>query len=194
MVRFLTVILSIFLFFGCKNQENTSTHDEPTTQTLDRDKDSFTLQLVDGGVFKIKKINENQWNFNGFDERLKLLFFFSSQCEPCRAIIAHLVDIQEQYSNKLEIIGIILDENKTTQEIQDFLQSYNVNFKVSHYAQNKDLFEAISTEQILPFSVLYNGDGEYILHYTGAVPQEMIEFDIKRTLEQDGEDSISEKG
>ncbi len=44
------------------------------------------------------------------------------------------------------------------------------------------LFNALGGLEGVPLIALYDKDGKYIIHYLGAIPEEMIEFDLSQNL------------
>ena len=36
----------------------------------------------------------------------------------------------------------------------------------------------------IPYTIIYDKNGHYYTHYTGAVPEEMMEADIKKAIER----------
>lgn len=177
------IVLSVLCFWGCSHEENEQSVQSPPQSH------SFSLSLVDGGdVVITKKDGDNTWDFEGLDGRLKLLFFFDIACEPCRSMLPHLVDIQNNHNNHLEIFGILTTPASTPAMLNEFLQAYNINFKVALLTDAiSDAFYNDGPD--IPYTVLYDFDGHYVIHYSGILPQEMLEFDIQKTLAQSGEES-----
>ena len=143
------------------------------------------MALTDGSAIEIVQDDDGLWGFDGLSGRLKLLFFFDIACEPCRAMLPHLVDIETQYSNHLEVFGI-LTQDTAPETLNAFLQSYNINFKIAHF--NEEIQAIFANDADIPYTILYDLNGRKMLDYHGVLPQEMLEFDIRRTLEQNGEE------
>lgn len=188
--QFFIFLFMIILFQACSD---TNTNDETTTA---QHQDEFaeppiTMQLTDGGTIAIRQTNDSQLDFQGLEGRLKLLFFFDITCEPCRAMLPHLVDIQSHYSNHLEIFGILTQPEIAPDTLNTFLQSYNINFKVAYFSET--INEMFYHNSDIPYTLLYDLNGQLIADYNGVLPQEMLEFDIRKTLEQNGEEGEAQE-
>lgn len=177
------LICCLLIWVGCSQDEQQKTN----TEAAKEDKQpTFQLKFANSGQLDIEHLGDRQWSF-GKIQGLKLLVFFRIDCESCRAIVPHLVDIQEQYKNHLEVIGVMLDDGVKQEELENFLQLYNINFEVANSAQNLILKNYIDKDADIPFLVLFDMKNEYVQHYIGAIPQEMLEFDIRKVLQQNGE-------
>ena len=120
--------------------------------------------------------------FKGYEGKIVLLDFFATWCPPCRAEIPHLADIQKAYKGQVQIIGILMEENKDDLEIQQFEEDMGINYPVTNSPDNFTLSDALGGIRSLPTMVMYDTNGDYFTHYVGAAPQEMIEADIQRAL------------
>ncbi|MDE7217796.1 MAG: hypothetical protein K2N20_06875, partial [Helicobacter sp.] len=72
-----------------------------------------------------------------------------------------------------------------------FLQSYNINFKIAHFSE--EIADIFPNNGDIPYTILYDLSGRKVLEYNGVLPQEMLEFDIRKTLEQNGEEGEAEE-
>lgn len=77
-----------------------------------------------------------------------------------------------------------MEDSKTKDEIQKFIDTFDINFKIAISNENQKLAKALGGVKSIPFMILYDPQGNYFTHYVGAVPEEMIEFDIKRAMEK----------
>jgi thiol-disulfide isomerase/thioredoxin len=152
------------VFFGC------SSADKPLKQNQ-----SITLKTIDGGMVTLKKTADG---FTYNDKSL-LLVFFTTACTPCNAQIPHLNNLQNRYKNDLDIISVIL-ENKPLDEVQNFTAGKSVDFTVALDKNSFKLSSTLGNVTSIPYMVIYNKNGEYVTDYTGAIPEEMMEADLKR--------------
>lgn len=181
-MRSLIFLFFIFIGFQACSNESAESDAQPQPQP---EKPRLSMALTDGSAIAIVQDDDGLWGFDGLSGRLKLLFFFDIACEPCRAMLPHLVDIETQYSNHLEVFGI-LTQDTAPETLNAFLQSYNINFKIAHF--NEEIQAIFANDADIPYTILYDLNGRKMLDYHGVLPQEMLEFDIRRTLEQNGEE------
>lgn len=179
------LIFLLFVLIGFQACSDNSTESVEQNVTQAPTQPHFTMSLTDGSKITIVQSEDGLWGFDGLGGRLKLLFFFDITCEPCRAMLPHLVDIETQYSNHLEVFGI-LTQSTANDTLNAFLQSYNINFKIAYF--NEEIYTIFAHHSDIPYTILYDLSGRKVLEYHGVLPQEMLEFDIRKTLEQNGEE------
>jgi hypothetical protein len=72
--------------------------------------------------------------------------------------------------------------------LEAFLKKQTINYFISNSQENDtfavELLKGLNIEENfqLPLTILYK-NGKYYAHYEGAVPIEMIEYDIKKAME-----------
>ena len=176
----IVILLSIILLFftACEDKdENFISNDESKSVTKE-----YTLQTLKGKTIEVEVKNK----FLGIHTKelqgqVILVNFWATWCPPCRAEIPHFVKIIEKYKGKFNIIGVLL-EDKDKQAVQSFVDDFKINYPIAVGEDNFYLSRAISPTRSLPFSVLYDKNGNYITSYLGAVPQEMLENDIEKAF------------
>ncbi len=187
------LLIAGLLFTACnKKDETTKQNEEKTSRAADTKTEESAKQNV-SNVINLKTTDDETIKltattdgiiFNGYEGKVVLLDFFATWCPPCRAEIPHLVDIQNSLKDNVQIIGILMEESKSNDEINDFIHTYNINFPITNSRENFILSDALGGIKSLPTMVMYDGNGDYFTHYVGAAPQEMIEADIQKALEK----------
>lgn len=187
----LTLLLPLVLFFaGCnkkseQKEETTSAKSEQkvekAAQQEQQGPSTITLHTTSGEDIVLTATPKGII-FGGYEGKVVLLDFFATWCPPCRAELPHLADIQNAYKGKVQIIGILMEENKDDLQIQKFEKEFGINFPIANSPANFALSDALGGIRSLPTMVMYDTKGDYFTHYVGAAPQEMIEADIQRAL------------
>ncbi len=188
------ITISLFaslLFFlnGCesKNEKEAVSKNTPVTsssaQTSPKaaEERAVTLTDINGRELVLKQVN-NGFKIEGSDKIL-MVDFFATWCPPCKAEIPHLVNLQNKYKDKIKIIGILMEENKDMEELKSFIKYFNINYDIFVGRGNYELASLLGGVSSIPLLIMYDKDGNYITHYMGAVPEEMIEKDIQRAIE-----------
>ncbi len=187
---FLILSSALFMTAGCGKKEKTettqkeSTSAQSTTAPAEAEKEgpsTITLHTTSGEDILLTATPKGII-FGGYEGKVVLLDFFATWCPPCRAELPHLADIQNAYKGKVQIIGILMEENKDDLEIQKFEKEMGINFPVANSPANFALSQALGGIRSLPTMVMYDTHGDYFTHYVGAAPQEMIEADIQRAI------------
>ncbi|WP_024955186.1 TlpA family protein disulfide reductase [Sulfurospirillum arcachonense] len=176
-----TIILSLFIFTGCNNETDKKENTTSTSKIANKNKQDITLVDINGKTIKVKK-TDNGFIFDGYENKIILLNFFTTWCPPCKAEIPHLNNLQQKYKKELSIISILLEENKSNDEIIKFMNSFNIEFTITNSPDNYKLAEAVGGVKSIPLILIYDKKGDYFQHYIGAIPEEMIEADIKKVL------------
>lgn len=185
--RFTAIIfIALLLFTGCGKKDETKQTNETQTQTVKEEKAAANvihLKTTQDQVIKLTAL-ENGILFDDYKGKVVLLSFFATWCPPCITEIPHLNAIQNDFKEKVQIVAILLEESKTNSEIEVFIQNHKINYPVTNCRDNFILSEALGGIRSLPTLVIYDKNGNYHEHFVGAVPQEMIEEEIRKALEK----------
>jgi len=177
----LTAILALLVFAGCNDDTNAQTTNNTEVVTPTQTKEGIVLQDTNGKKIIVKSL-ENGFIFEGYENKIVLVNFFATWCPPCRAEIPHLNKLQEKYKKDVKIISILLEENKSNKDIIGFMNNNGIEFTITNSKDNYKLAKAVGGVKSIPFLLIYDRNGQYSQHYIGAVPEEMIEADIKKVL------------
>ncbi len=121
-------------------------------------------------------INKNSVELKG-TKSVTLVLFFTSWCPSCKAELQELKELYPKYKEKLDIVGIQLD-NKAVDA--PFFISRDIK---TNEAVAKEVYTRVHAPASMPIPLsLLLKNNNYVIHYVGAVPMEMIEIDIKKAL------------
>jgi len=183
--------LATIVFTGCDNKTKI-TEDvvvkQKASKTQVQQAPAFNLTTVTNKPIQIIA-NKSGWKFKGFENKIILLDFFGTWCPPCKAEIPHLSDIRSKMKGDFEIIGLEIGTRQGTatphNELVDFIKKFNIKYPITTKADNTKLYHAVkelNPNGSIPFMILFNKKGEYVTHYVGMVPQEMMQSDINKAL------------
>ena len=147
---------------------------------------TYTLKDLKNIDYKVIKEGRN-FTIEGLEDKVILFDIFATWCPPCRAAAPNLSKLQKKLINEIKIIGILIEEDKPNTYVQRFVDTYGAEYSISNAPDNYDLSRAIAaTTDVgqgfpIPLMVMFY-KGKYINHYIGAVPEEMIEMDIKKAM------------
>ncbi len=178
--------LALLLFSGCsdtKKEEEAS-----ATQAVNQmvAQSSFHLQSLEGETFSVTK-EANNFILEGAESKVVLFDVFGTWCPPCRAEAPHLTRLQKKYSDTFKIIAVPVDENPSNALLQEWKQTYGADYSIVNSKDNRALANALAASVNagqgfpIPLMLMFK-DGIYVTHYVGAIPEEMIESDIKHAL------------
>lgn len=175
-------VFSILFFAGCDSKDKKDGTQAKTEQKIEL-KSEFTLNSVQNNIFNIK-LKDNNLKFAEKEDKLILLNFFATWCPPCKAEIPNLIKLQDGYKNDFEVVSVLLEEFKSDEEINDFIQEFGINYEITKGSDNFDLAKALGGIKSIPTMFLIDKDGKIFQKYVGLVPAEMLEIDIKKLLEK----------
>ncbi len=149
--------------------------------------------------FIFKDINENNHTITLKNKKVTiednkkeviLINFFSTQCSASIGQIPYLIDIQKKYNSKLVTIGILLNSKPDKHNLKALLEKEEFNYTIYHSTKSNNFTEdfarhiGLGESFLIPMSILLK-NGKYYAHYEGAVPIEMLEYDIKNKINKD---------
>ncbi|QIR76933.1 TlpA family protein disulfide reductase [Sulfurospirillum diekertiae] len=178
---FALFIASSMLFFnGCSSdKKKTEAKSEKVQEEVKNEK--IILQDVSGKEIVVTPL-EKGFSFSGYENKVVLVNFFATWCPPCKAEIPHLNNLQEKYKDNFVIISVLLEENKSNEEISNFMKYNNIHYIITNGLENFKLAQSVGGVKNIPLMFLYDKEGKYSTHYVGAIPEEMIDADIKKVL------------
>lgn len=173
---FLAAVL-LTVFTGCDRSSNDQST-SPSTMQADYSK-PFKLPLNDGTELKMQKRNDG-YNIDIKDKAI-FLNFFATWCPPCKVEIPYLVSLQDKFKDKFQIIGVSIDEI-SLEQANEFKELLNINYPIAYTKANEYLISSLGGVVGIPFSILYYPNGKFAASYSGLVPIEMLENDIKKVI------------
>jgi thiol-disulfide isomerase/thioredoxin len=179
----LCVLFFILLFTGCDSKDENIPKDTIKNAIAKENSTFFVdLQTTNNEIIKAK-ISKNKIEFENMNNKVVLLNFFATWCPPCKAEIPHLNALIKKYPNDFEIVAVLLEKNKNTEELMAFIEEFNINYKITHSSNNYLLEQAVGGVKSIPTMYLLNKQGEIKQKYIGIVLEEMLEIDIKKAME-----------
>src|SRR5690242_17346883 len=108
-----------------------------------------------------------------------LVNFWATWCGPCRAEIPDLIELQNKYKDRLQILGLVVDDDDAD-AIKSFVAEFHINYPV-----------AIATDEIriqyggiaaLPTSFVLDGEGRIVQKHEGLRDPVLYETEIRALL------------
>ncbi|HJE03140.1 Thiol-disulfide oxidoreductase ResA [Aliarcobacter thereius] len=177
----LLIFISLF-FTACeKKEKNDNKTIDETPKFVKNNK--FTMNTIDKAQINIS-IEDDKILLENSDNKIVLLNFFATWCPPCKAEIPSLVKLQETYKNDIIVVGLLLEDYKTDEEILNFAQSFDINYTITNSSRTFDFAKALGGIKAIPTLYILDKEGNTFKKITGLAPAEMLDIDIKKLLER----------
>src|SRR5882762_3622001 len=108
-----------------------------------------------------------------------LLNFWATWCGPCRAEIPDLVGLQNKYKDRLQILGLVVDDDDGG-AIKGFVEEFGVNYPVA-IASNEIRFQ-YGGIAALPTSFVLDAEGRIVQKHEGLRDPILYETEIRALL------------
>ena len=172
-------ISAVFILGACSDSSQSSLNSLVSQSSYDlKDLKDVEYEVIKEG---------NNFSIVGYEDKVIIFDIFATWCPPCRAAAPNLSALQKKFEKEVKVIGVLIEEEKTNAYVQRFVDTYGADYTISNAEDNQALSRAIaSTTDVgqgfpIPLMVMFY-KGKYINHYIGAIPEEMVESDIKKAM------------
>lgn len=178
-----TALTTLLLLSGCSDSKK---HSQKDAEALIA-KTGYTLKGIDGSSYEITKAGTD-FSIKGAAEPVVVYDIYATWCPPCRAEAPHLSSLQKKFAGKIKIIGISIEEGKDNAYFERFAKDIGITYTLVNSADNQRLSRAIAgaigigQDFPIPLMVVYK-NGHFVKYYSGLVPEEMLESDLKQLTE-----------
>src|SRR5580692_4538303 len=110
--------------------------------------------------------------------KVVLLNFWATWCPPCRAEVPLLVDLAARYKDRLQIVGVSLDDGP--EEVRAFAKDEGINYPV--VMASREILAEYGGVPALPTLFVINPDGNVVQKHEGLYSRELYETEIRLLL------------
>ena len=141
-----------------------------TVQTID-------LNTTAGEMVHIN-VNKNGFLFDKYKGKTVLLDLFGPMCPHCLLEIPHLIEMQKEHKDKLQIIGVQVQMQMTDDELKAFMKEKGINYPVVNLNNAWDLVSFIRANTgwggQIPYMLVFDKTGDLKKQFIGMVPNKKI--------------------
>src|SRR5215470_10809379 len=130
-------------------------------------------------AFSLKEFGGKDLSLEAFRGKVVLLNFWATWCGPCREEIPGLIALQKHYAEKLQIIGLVVDEDDE-KIVRDVMQAEGINYPVA-VADMKTRVD-YGGIMALPTMFLINAEGRVVQKHVGLFNPALYETEIRALL------------
>jgi len=176
----LTVFVPAFFLAGCGRTQTAQADAKPIKQD---DAQSESIRLVKNPdaapPFQLIDLGGKPVSLAEARGKIVLLNFWATWCGPCRAEIPDLVDLQERYADKLEIIALATEEDDSDQ-VRRFVQHSGINYRVA--MASDQVVRDYGGIAALPTSFVIDAQGRVVQKHIGLNDPTLYERELKAML------------
>jgi thiol-disulfide isomerase/thioredoxin len=111
--------------------------------------------------------------------KVALVAFWATWCPPCREEIPQLIALQKQYGDRLQVVGISLDEDPP-EEVKAFAVKAGINYPIVMATRN--IIAEYGGVPALPTTFVINPDERVVQKHVGLYPPEVFDREIRALL------------
>jgi len=130
-------------------------------------------------AFQLKDLDGKDLNLESSKGRVVLLNFWATWCGPCREEIPGLIALQDRYKERLQIIGLVVDDDDE-KAIRSVMETEGINYPVAlSDGQTRYNYGGIAA---LPTVFLINTEGRVVQKHVGLYNLSLYETEVRALL------------
>ena len=129
--------------------------------------------------FKLKDLAAKELTLEAFRGKVVLLNFWATWCGPCRAEIPELIALQNRYKDRLQIIGLVVDDDDEN-EIRKVIDTEGINYPVA--LADPDTRFAYGGIAALPTVFVVSPEGRVVQKHVGLFDPALYETEVRALL------------
>ena len=130
-------------------------------------------------AFKIKDLDGKEIALDAYKGKVVLLNFWATWCGPCRAEIPSLIQLQAKYNDRIQILGMNVDDDDDTQ-VRAVVQGEGINYPVA--LTPPDVRMAYGGISALPTVFIINTEGRVVQKHVGLFNPALYETEVRALL------------
>ncbi len=128
--------------------------------------------------FKLNTLDGKPLTLAALQGKVIFLNFWATWCGPCRAEIPDLIALQDRYKDRLQIIGLNVDDEEA--DIQKYVEEMGINYPV--VMASNDLRIQYGGIPALPTSFVLDTEGRVVQKHVGLSNPAVYETEIRALL------------
>jgi len=129
--------------------------------------------------FKLTSIDGKPLSLAALRGKVILLNFWATWCGPCRAEVPDLVELQNKYKDKLQVLGLVTDDDDED-AVRKFVDSFGINYPVA--MASSDIRVQYGGIPALPTSFVIDLEGRVVQKHEGLRDPVLYETEVRALL------------
>ena len=129
--------------------------------------------------FQLAGLDGKPVTLAAYKGKVILVNFWATWCGPCRAEIPDLVELQKKYKDRLQILGLVVDD-EDLDAIKKFAARFSINYPVA--LATNDIRIQYGGIPALPTSFVLDSEGRLVQKHEGLRDPVLYETEIRSLL------------
>jgi cytochrome c biogenesis protein CcmG/thiol:disulfide interchange protein DsbE len=130
-------------------------------------------------VFAVKGLDGQPVSLESARGKVVLLSFWATWCGPCRMEVPDLVELQNKYKDRLQVIGLVVDD-PDEQAVRAFVKTYAVTYPVA--MATDEMRYQFGGVPALPTCFIIDAQGRVVQKHIGLRDPALYETEIRALL------------
>jgi len=110
--------------------------------------------------------NDRHIRLSEYQDKVVVLDFYATWCEPCRDSIPHLVDLQKRYGPQgLQVIGLNLGGQDDYDKVPEFAREFHIQYPLG--IPDPELENLYINDDAIPQTFVIDRQGQLLKHFVG---------------------------
>jgi thiol-disulfide isomerase/thioredoxin len=153
--------------------------DQPASNSSEERIVSFAKNPQPMPPFLVTDLDGNPVSTAAWKGKVVFINFWATWCPPCRAEIPVLIDLANRYKDRLQIVGVSVDDGDP-QDVKKFAQHFGINYPI--VMASREMVAEYGGVPALPTLFVVNTDGKVVQKHEGLYSQELYETEIRLLL------------
>jgi thiol-disulfide isomerase/thioredoxin len=183
-MKYWLIVISLFALVGCRpaaapvavSNRAVSINDSRQPMTPSKPVESMSWTHMDG----------TEQTLGELGNKVVVLDFWATYCEPCRREIPHLNSLQAKYgADNIQVVGLNVGGNDDRPKIPAFVKELNVSYPIA-FPEDALLTYVAGDDDRIPQTAVFDRQGRLVLKVVGFDPDVQMQLDsaIDRAIRQ----------
>lgn len=157
--------------------------DNPTSDRSSDDSEERVVRFASNPQpmppFLVTDLNGNAVSTAAWKGKVVFINFWATWCPPCRAEIPVLIDLANRYKDRLQIVGVSLDDDDPL-DVKKFAEHFGINYPI--VMASPEIVAEYGGVPALPTLFVINTDGKVVQKHEGLYSPELYETEVRLLL------------